>query len=246
LAAGNIISVVAVFIALELGSATTFFHVLDTSIALNLVRAVQAFAFFAVSVIFGATTVTAIPITASIVVVIVAVTIAFPLWCATTFLDRFDASVALRYEGTVPTLAFFAKVVVVLRSAAITLVPVATRVVVVIVTVFVPDVIFSTTTTFNVIGAFVSLGYECAVLAFAFFTEVIIVFPAAVATIPIATGVVVVIITVLVTLPLDISALVLDFLNTFVAFVFELAVQTFATLLFVTIIVVVFYPTAIA
>jgi hypothetical protein len=112
--------------------------------------------------------------------------------------------------------------------------------------VFVPDVIFSTTTTFNVIGACVSLGYECAVLAFAFFTEVIIVFPAAVATIPITTGVVVVIITVLVTLPLDISALVLDFLNTFVAFVFELAVPTFATLLFVTIIVVVFYPTAIA
>jgi len=95
LAAGNIITVVAVFIALELRSATTFFHVLDTSVALNLIRAVQAFAFFAVSVIFGATTVTAIPSTASIVIVIVAVTIAFPLWCATTFLDRFDASVAL-------------------------------------------------------------------------------------------------------------------------------------------------------
>jgi len=112
--------------------------------------------------------------------------------------------------------------------------------------VFVPDVIFSATTTFNVIGAFISLGYVCAVLTFAFFTEVIIVFPAAVATIPITTGVVVIIITVLVTLPFDISALVLDFLNTFVAFVFELAVPTFATLLFVTIIVVVFYPTAIA
>ena len=60
---------VAVFIALELGSATTFLHVLDTSVALNDIRAVQAFAFFAVSVIFGATTVTAIPSTASIVTV---------------------------------------------------------------------------------------------------------------------------------------------------------------------------------
>jgi len=95
LAAGHIISVVAVFIALELGSATTFLHVLDTSVALNDIRAVQAFAFFAVSVIFGATTVTAIPSTASIVIVIVAVTIAFPLRCATTFLHSFDAFVAL-------------------------------------------------------------------------------------------------------------------------------------------------------
>ena len=60
---------VAVFIALELGSATTFFHVLDTCVALYHIRAVLAFAFFAVFVIFGATTVTAIPITASIVAV---------------------------------------------------------------------------------------------------------------------------------------------------------------------------------
>jgi len=94
-AAGIVIIVVAEAITLELWSATYAFDIVGTRVALRNECTVQAFALFAVAVIFGTATVTAIPSTPSVVVVVVAVTVAFPVWCTTTFFDRFDAFVSL-------------------------------------------------------------------------------------------------------------------------------------------------------
>jgi len=77
--ATNIVIVIAVAIALELGSTTSLLEVVDALVTLLNVCAVLTFTFLAVFVIFGTATVTAIPGATSVVVVIVAVAIAFPV-----------------------------------------------------------------------------------------------------------------------------------------------------------------------
>jgi len=77
--ATNIVVVIAVAIALELGSTTSLLEVVDALVTLLNVCAVLTFTFLAVFVIFGTATVAAIPCATSIVVVVVAVAIAFPV-----------------------------------------------------------------------------------------------------------------------------------------------------------------------
>jgi len=78
-AAANVVVVIAEAVSLELGSATAFLEVVDTLITFLHVCAVLAFAFFAVFVIFGTATVASIPAATSVIVVIVTVSIAFPV-----------------------------------------------------------------------------------------------------------------------------------------------------------------------
>jgi hypothetical protein len=91
----KIVGVVAVAVAFEFRSATSLLEIFDTCIAPSLVRAVLAFAFFAVFVIFGATTVTAIPSTASIIIVVIAVAVTLPIRSPTTFFYSFGALITL-------------------------------------------------------------------------------------------------------------------------------------------------------
>jgi len=137
-----IIVVITVAIALIFSSTTILLKILDTSVPLSNICAVQAFACFAVLIIFGATAITPIPVTASVVIVIVAVVIGFQIWCPTIFLGSLDARVTLCFKCAVTTLACFTIFVVVFGTTTVTLVPVATRVVVVVIAVFISDVIF--------------------------------------------------------------------------------------------------------
>ena len=58
---------VAVTVPLEFGRTTCVLEVFDASIAFGNVRAVQTFACFAVPVVFGTATITAIPSASSVV-----------------------------------------------------------------------------------------------------------------------------------------------------------------------------------
>ena len=98
----------------------------------------------------------------------------------------------------------------------------------VVVTVLIPDVVRCTTGAFDGIDALVALNYEGAVQAFAFLTVGIIVRPAAITTVPVATSVVVLVIAVLVAFPFFLTTFALHGLDTSIALVLELAVQALA------------------
>jgi len=187
-------------------------------------------AFFAELEIFGTATVTAIPITTSVVIVVVAVAIAFPFFFGTTFTDNASAFVTLCYVRAVLALAICAIFVLVVGTAAVTLVPVATRVVVLIVTELISSAFFLTTSTFYGGDALVALSDVCAVLALAVFAVVVIfVTPAAVTVVPGTAGVVVVVIAIAVGLPFLLLATTRDLLNACIALENKLAVQALAT-----------------
>jgi len=95
IAAADIVVVIAEAVALELGSAAAFLEVINACITLFNVCAVLTFTFLAVFIVFGTATVAAIPIATSVVVVVIAVVIAFPIGRATTFVYGFGVRVAL-------------------------------------------------------------------------------------------------------------------------------------------------------
>jgi len=242
----RIVVVVAVAVAFEFRSAACFLEIFDAFVALRFIRAVPALAVFAVSKIFGAAAITPIPSTPCVVVVVIAVAVTLPIWSPATFFDRFSALITLRHVCAVTALAIFAKFVVVFDTTAVTLVPVATCIVVGVVAELVADVIFCATGFLRCFDTFVALGNFGTVQAFALFTELILILgTTAIAAIPITASVVVFIVTVLVTLPFGISALALDFLNTRVGLVFKFTVHAFTTIFFITILVVIGRTTTI-
>lgn len=67
--------------------------------------AVKTFAVFAVLVIFGATTVTAVPVATGIVIRIIACVVALPGWLLTGLFNDRDAFVTLWFVFTIQALA---------------------------------------------------------------------------------------------------------------------------------------------
>jgi len=166
-----IVAVVAVAVAFEFRGAACFLEIFDACVALSYIRAVPAFAFFAVSKIFGAAAITPIPSTACVVVVVIAVAVTLPIWSPATFFDRFCALIALGHVCAVTALAFFAKFVVVFDTTAVTLVPAATCIVVSVVAELVADVICCATCFLRYFDTSVALAGFGTVQAFTLFTE---------------------------------------------------------------------------
>jgi len=68
-------------------------------------RAVETFTCFAVFISVYAAAIATIPITTSVVVVVIAIFIFFPLWRTTTFFHRADTFVTLDHKCAVLALA---------------------------------------------------------------------------------------------------------------------------------------------
>ena len=207
--------VVAVLVAnISFCTASTF-DSLHALVALYYESAVQTFAAFAI--VIGVTTsaaVAAVPITTSIVVFIIAVLVALPLFNPTLAFDLFRAIVAFAFVLAVLAFAIFAKFIVVGWSTTIATIPVARAVVVGVIAVFIFfksgfPTFTSTLTTIALRDHLLIVG----ILTLTSFTEFVIIFfvgfgvfcPTAIAVVPAAVTVVMGVITCPVSDPLNLN-----------------------------------------
>ena len=131
--------------------------------------------------------VASIPCTTGNVVVVIAVSIALKLGFPASLLHNFDAPISSTLVRTIPALALLAELVVVLRPATITAVPITSSVVVVIVTCFVTFPLRASAFPLNGFRTRVGRWYEGTIHAFTLLAIlVIIAWPAAVTPVPIA------------------------------------------------------------
>lgn len=168
-ASSDVVVVIAEAIALELGRPASFLDHFDALITFALVCTIPALALFAVAVVvIRSTAISSVPITSSVVVLVVAVLIAFPIRFHATALYGLRALVGRSFEGAVPAFALLAVLVVVARPTAVPSIPVAASVVVVVVAKLVTLVLLSTTPEFAVADTGVALAFESTIEAFAF------------------------------------------------------------------------------
>ena len=204
--------------------------------------AVQAFALFAILVTIGlAAAVTSVPSASSIVVLVVAVFVAFPHRLGASPVDGCHAAVS--FSLAVKALALLTVFDVALGATAIASVPCASSHVIGIVTKSIAFEIGGPASLLNSIHATIPFGLVRAIPTNAFLTVAIVVtWAAAISSVPTASGIVVLVIAVLVAFPFGFLTSSLNLICAFVCRSFVGAVPAFTLL---AILVVVGRATAI-
>jgi len=175
----------------------SLFH---TPIALSC--AVEARTLFAVLHIpFGSAAIASIPCTTSAIVSIIAESIALVLWFLASFFDNFDAFIPGTFVRTISTLTFFAVAVIVLITTTISSVPIASGVVIHVVTVLVTFPIRFLAFSLNFCSALVGRCFISTIQAFALLAILVSVDRSTtITTIPLTAGIVVIVVAKLVAL----------------------------------------------
>jgi len=163
----DIVVVIAIAVPFVLASSTRF-SFLRTVL---LLRAIKAFALFAIgSYKFLLAAVATVPGTSGVVVVVVAITVAFVLLQLAILFGRLDASVARRgFCGAIFALALFAVLFFNIVTTAVATVPGTCGVIIVVVTIAIAFEIFCTAMSLDVVDALVAFFLVVAVQTFALF-----------------------------------------------------------------------------
>lgn len=218
-ATGVVVLVIAILVSLPCWLSTLRFNFPSACVTDSLVVAVFAFAFFAETISLCTTTVTAVPIASTIIVVIIAISIAGVL-CRATFAFATNLSTSIGFirdvigveaqaTGKFSLFVFFFRVAILQgsrgRAAAIASVPGTTTDVVGVVAI---AVTFPRHISTLCLACFRRWSYKSRILAFAFFAPLVLGFSsAAITVVPPTFAVVVVVVAEFVTRPRGVTAL---------------------------------------
>ena len=150
--------------------------------------AVKTLAYLTVfDIAFSATAIASIPRASSYVVFVVTKSIAFEVGCPAPFLNDIHATIPFALVSTIQAQAFRTVAIVVVRAAAVSSVPVASRIVVLVITVLVAFPFGFLAASLNFVCAFVCRSFVLAVPACTLLAVLVVVGRAtAIASIPIA------------------------------------------------------------
>jgi len=140
-AAGIVVSIITSVVALPSWLATDAFDFTHTFVTSYFIFTVQALAFCAelelVGLAIDTTTIPVVPGTSGVIVTVIAEAIPDKLFCTAISLDFLGASIAFVLKNAIQALAFLAICVVIFIPTAISSIPIATSIVVIVVTSFV-------------------------------------------------------------------------------------------------------------